>query len=167
MKNALIIGSLILLAGCATPSATPGETAQLAYNFCKLTYQPGGMNSHILLTPSLSETVTKAQNRNDMIALGHPNDKPPLGDGIPYQSRPDAAPLCDPGNAFKAPSGETLVEIHRAWPKDGNKKQCCCKKKGWTDRLVVKRVDGLLKIDDVLYGPDYRTGLREALKKAF
>jgi len=38
-----------------------------------------------LLTPQLSEAIAEARQRNVTLAAAHPDDKPSLGDGIPWR----------------------------------------------------------------------------------
>ncbi|HZY69077.1 MAG TPA: hypothetical protein VFE52_10835, partial [Devosia sp.] len=51
-----------------------------------------------LLTPALAADIDAAGVANDAwIAANPPDEKPPLGDGIPWQSYPDYAPECSVG----------------------------------------------------------------------
>jgi len=47
-----------------------------------------------LLTPALRDAIVAAEARNAQIAASAPDEKPPLGDGIPWQSWPDYADSC-------------------------------------------------------------------------
>ena len=44
-----------------------------------------------LVTRSLGAAIDEAIRKNDEIAAAEPGDKPPLGDGVPFQSYPDDA----------------------------------------------------------------------------
>ncbi|HTV71989.1 MAG TPA: hypothetical protein VMF90_25945 [Rhizobiaceae bacterium] len=104
-----------------------------------------------LVTASLLELIDKAQAKNDEIQAAAPDEKPPLGDGILFQSYPDMAPVCKQG-AFGA---DGIVEVQYEFPEtpDAN----------WTDRLKLVTESGLVKIDDVLYGKEGVEGLRKVL----
>lgn len=104
-----------------------------------------------LVTSSLLELIDKAQAKSDEIQAAAPDEKPPLGDGIPFQSYPDVAPVCKQG-AF-AEGG--IVAVEYAFPEtpDAN----------WTDRLKLVTEGGLLKIDDLLYGKEGTDHLRKVL----
>lgn len=153
----IVLASLMLsLAACSTkPATNPSSARQLATNFCALTGQPGGMDTHILLTKDLSAQVMKAEYKNDIWVLDHPGEKPPFDDGILYQSYPDAAPICRLDRAFSV-NGTSYIEILRTYPHGT----------GWQDRLIVRHEDNMWKIDDVLYAPDYSRSLRKTLKQA-
>ncbi len=47
-----------------------------------------------LVTPSLQKAITAAERLNAAFARKHPGDKPPLGDGLPWQGTADYAPQC-------------------------------------------------------------------------
>jgi hypothetical protein len=138
---------------CAATSALAhGRTpeATLVDLFCA----QHGSDQHgysYLVTASLLELIDKAQAKNDEIQAATPDEKPPLGDGIPFQSYPDIAPSCTQG-AFGANS---IVEVQYEFPEtpDAN----------WTDRLKLATENGLVKIDDVLYGKEGVEGLRKVL----
>ena len=111
-----------------------------------------------LFTPSLLHTIEQAETLNTEWEIAHPGDKPPLGDGVPYQSFPDHAPFCRPGENVHI-DHQLYMEVDHIFPDTPNA--------NWTDRLkLVKTPDGW-KIDDVVYGTDYKTGLRRTLKTMF
>ena len=66
-----------------------------------------------LLTPDLAATIADAQQRSDTIQAAAPDEKPPLGDGVPWSSWTDYADGCEVG----VPEGDetkTMVPIgHR------------------------------------------------------
>ena len=47
-----------------------------------------------LLTAELTAAIADAEAKNDAIQQAHPDEKPPLGDGIPWQAFPDYASEC-------------------------------------------------------------------------
>lgn len=106
-----------------------------------------------LLTPSLKQLIADAWKKNAEYEAAHPGDKPPLGDGIQFQSYPDSMPICRPGDVSSG-AGDTTVDVEYAHDNAG-----------WTDRLVLRADGDRLLIDDVLYGPeDFKVGLRSVLK---
>lgn len=111
--------------------------------------------SDTLFTPSLVTTIKKAQAANDAWAKANPGEKPPLGDGVPYQAYPDHAPTCMPGTNVHV-DHKLHMEVQYSFPDQP--------KGNWTDHLVLIKTDaGAWKIDDVLYAPDYQSGLRDIL----
>ena len=112
-----------------------------------------------LVTRSLGAAIDEAIRKNDEIAEATPDEKPPLGDGVPFQSFPDTPPVCHAGK-FAEADGKQTVEVQYIFADtpDAN----------WTDRLVLVAEDGRLRIDDVLFGTDNSgDGLRKALVELF
>jgi hypothetical protein len=106
--------------------------------------------------------VEDAEKRNEIIAEASPGEKPPFGDGLPYQSFQDQAPGCTPGNVKEDANGAE-VEILYSFPESPNS--------DWTDRLVLlPKADGYL-IDDILFAnvanSTSEMGLRRVLFEAF
>lgn len=108
-----------------------------------------------LFTPELVALIAKAQKENDTWAKANPGEKPPLGDGVPYQGYPDHAPKCEPGTNLHV-DHKLHMEVKYSFPNEP--------KGNWTDHLLlIKTEAGAWKIDDVLYAPDYTSGLRDIL----
>ena len=89
MRRLLLI-TLGLLAGTmhtaalAQPAAlTPEHIAQI---FCLARIGNDMAPVEGLLTPGLTSAIAAAEAENAVIAAQHPDEKPPLGDGIPWQS---------------------------------------------------------------------------------
>ena len=95
-----------------------------------------------LMTPSLLKVIAEAKARNDVIAKATPDEKPPFGDGIPYQSFPDAAPGCEAGEVVEKP-GRTEAEVTYRFPDTPNA--------DWTDRLKLVPEGDKLLVDDILF----------------
>jgi hypothetical protein len=115
-----------------------------------------------LLTDDLSFTIGKAEQESDAIAAAHPDEKPPLGDGVPWQAWPDYAATCTPG--IVAINGKTAtVTLDYGFPEDAGA--------NFTDTLVLAGVaDAIMqvdrwRIDDIAYAGG--GSLREALKNYF
>lgn len=153
--------SIALSATLLNPAraADPDANTRLGELFCQLKQGGDDQSVRYLLTKGLLAEIATAEAKNDVIAKAAPDEKPPLGDGVPFQSYPDVAPKCAP-DAVAVVDGATQIDIQHAFPDTPNA--------NWTDRIVVRVEDGLAKVDDVLYGTDqYKTGLRKALVDMF
>jgi len=143
-------------ADAAARKAHPGEVANLVASFCALQANDSlALPPAYLFSRELRRAVAdglKARRRDER---RHPDEKPVLGDGIPYRSYPDAPTRCLAGRTVsRAP---LVVEVRYALPGQG----------GWRDRLLLRRVGGRLRIDDVLYATEkHQRGLRAALLEA-
>lgn len=155
LKSALA-GALLAI---ALPAYAQQETpVQVAQKFCD-THRTGTAEAEqatmLLLTPSLKAAMDDAVKKNDAWETAHPGEKPPLGDGVPFQSYPDVAEKCVAG-AVSADGTEVDIEYQFDDPLAN-----------WTDRVKLATVDGKLLIDDVLYGVNgYDQSLRSALESA-
>ena len=152
-----------MAAGVATAHAdAAGDAKQLGDLFCvvgKSGRDGGDFGRLYLVTRALGAAIDEAVKKNDAIAAARPDEKPPLGDGVPFQSYPDEAPVCHAGK-FTDADGKQTVEIEYIFADtpDAN----------WTDRLVLVGEGGRPRIDDVLYGTDNSGGgLRKALVDLF
>ena len=94
--------SLLFIAFAALPAAAEAEPlsltpAQLGEVFCisRLAGDAGPIEG--LLTPAFAAAIAEAEEHNAAIQSAHPDEKPPLGDGIPWQSAPDYAARCTAG----------------------------------------------------------------------
>jgi hypothetical protein len=110
--------------------------------FCQIRLKQDEKALRPLLTASLLKVIDEAQARNDVIAKADPDEKPPFGDGIPYQSFPDSAPLCKVGEAKDVP-GRVEVPITYDFPETPDA--------DWTDTLVLVSAGGKLLIDDIRF----------------
>lgn len=115
-----------------------------------------------ILTDALRTAIADAETKDDAYAKKYPGEKPPLGDGIPWQSAPDYAPKCTVGlvTLMKA---DAKVELQYSFPD--------APAADFVDTLILKKVDqpdfdvGFWRIDNVFY-PD-GTDLKSALVDAF
>jgi F0F1-type ATP synthase membrane subunit c/vacuolar-type H+-ATPase subunit K len=127
--------------------------------FCVLSDAESGMGRLYLVTPGLSDAIMAAVAENERLQATAPDEKPPLGDGIPWQSMPDVAPVCEAG-ATTADGDRLIAQVRYRFPATPDA--------DWIDRLVlVKGADGAYTIDDVLYGEEGEESLRGVLKDAF
>jgi hypothetical protein len=153
--------TLAMVAAIASARADATANAKkLGDLFCLVGMRDGGeFGRQYLVTRSLGAAIDEAVRKNAEIAAARPGDKPPLGDGVPFQSYPDAPPVCHAGK-FAEAGGRQTVEVQYIFTDspDAN----------WTDRLVLAPEDGRLRIDDVLFGTDNSgAGLRSALAELF
>lgn len=162
MRYAILVTQLLaagVVSGVASASDEPRAVAEA---FCSSRLANDETATLALLTPSLLEAIEEANARNEIIAKETPDEKPPLGDGIPYQAFPDTAGGCEIGDVVHAGGN---VEIKVTY------KFADAPDAGWTDRLALVKEGDRLLIDDVIYAnvangePDY--GLRRALFDAF
>jgi hypothetical protein len=85
-----------------------------------------------MLTAELSTHIEYAQARNDVIYAKAPDEKPPLGDGTPWQSFPDYPDTCTVG-AVTIDGDTAKVAIEYGFKADATA--------NWTDTLELKRID--------------------------
>ena len=104
-----------------------------------------------LLTPQLDAAVAEAETKNAAWETANPGDKPPLGDGIPWQTAPDYAAVCTVGQVTFM-MDEADVKIEYGFPK--------YPAANFADTLRLRRVDDpvmggkMWRIDDVAYAGD-------------
>lgn len=148
------------LATTFVASAQDADVDAYVQAFCGLREADGGAGRIYLLSPGLTEVVTAALEKNAAIQAKTPDEKPPLGDGVPYQGFQDYAPVCEPG-ASVAEGDKVVAEVKYAFPDEEGAKA--------TDRLVlVKGEGGVYVIDDIRYGAEGdENTLRSALAGAF
>lgn len=116
-----------------------------------------------LLSPDLTAAIDEAWAKDAAWAEANPGDKPPLGDGIPWQSYPDYAAECTVGLTTLMAT-DAKVEIAYGFPEapDANFK----------DTLLLKRITdeqmgtSHWRIDNIAYavGGDLRSALTGAFE---
>ncbi len=116
-----------------------------------------------LLSPELGTLIAYSEARNDTIAAAHPDEKPPLGDGIPFASFPDYAANCEI-ESIAIEGGTARVAIGYGFPEAPTA--------DYTDTLELHLVPhpynpeiGIWRIDDVRYTTSGT--LREMLTTVF
>jgi hypothetical protein len=148
-----------VFAGSALAAEDPRALGEA---FCKARLAGDEPATLKLLTPSLAKAIEEAKARNDVIAKATPDEKPPFGDGIPYQAFPDVPEGCGVG-AIGDKAGRVEIEVKYLFPKTPNA--------DWTDRLKLSTEGDRLLIDDIIFAnvangePDL--GLRRLLFDAF
>ena len=158
----LLATSLVAPVAMADDGAVGLKPEQVGQIFClaRMGSDEGPISG--LLSPELTAGIADAWMRNDAwIAANPPDEKPPLGDGIPWQAWPDYAPECSVGLATLMKT-DARLEISYSFPDAPDA--------GFTDTLLLKRVSnptiGLeqWRIDNVAYatGSDLRAALVDA-----
>jgi hypothetical protein len=94
------------------------------------------------LSSRLYTAVGQALVRNDEIQKQFPDEKPPLGDGVPWASYQDAVSSCIVDYAA-ASSTPTAIPVTYDFPDAPDA--------GWTDTLLLVQVDGEWQLDDIQY----------------
>jgi hypothetical protein len=142
--------------------ARADTTSEVAAAFCATRTSADDARLKPLLTPSLLAVIAEAEERNRIIAEATPDEKPPFGDGIPYQSFPDRPDTCGVGTpAERAGRTEIAVTYGFAGTPRAN----------WSDTLILVPAEGQALIDDIRFresadGSGALT-LREILHDAF
>lgn len=149
----LIAGAHIATVAVRKPATPEAAGAQ----FCEAVLADNDRKIKRLATDDLRSAWNDAVKKNNEIAKANPDEKPPPGDGVPVSAFPDAMPVCEVAKVMPKADG-ALVDIRHILPEDP--------KAGWTDRLVLKQEGAAWLIDDVLFPPSGRNGLRTALKAA-
>ncbi len=163
MRLKPVAASLFLIFALGAGSALAADKPQeIGAAFCEARLRGDDRAMHSLLSPSLQKAVEEAEARNRIIAEATPDEKPPFGDGIPYQSFPDQAPVCTVGEVREV-SGHPEVDSNYAFPEAPTA--------NWTDRLkLLPQAEGFL-IDDILFADvangTSNQGLRRVLFEAF
>jgi hypothetical protein len=154
--------SASLSAVAPSGSWAAGGAAELAAAFCKTRIAGNAEAVKPLLTLSLQAVITDAEQRNRIIAEATPDEKPPFGDGIPYQSFPDIPDACQPGKPDEG-AGRTEVPVSYSFKQSLDA--------GWTDTLILVSSGGDVRIDNIRFrdAPDGSAphSLREILHDAF
>ncbi len=140
----------------AIPHAQAETALSTAKRFCSLHNQHGLDKKYpTVVSASLNAEIQNALKKNDAIQKKAPDEKPPLGDGIPFQSMPDWA-KCRITSVQKSAADMKANIVYRY-----------SKTESWTDQLLLKRENATWKIDDILYAPEHLRSLRTQLKDAF
>lgn len=163
-RSTLLAGACLALAAAApaiaqSPALTPEQVGQI---FClsRTASDTGPIEG--LLTPDLKAVIAEAEAKNAEIAAQYPDEKPPLGDGIPWQAWPDYTPNCEAAPA-ELMMDEARVAISYDFPEAPHAE--------YTDHLWLRLIDEPLtgqrvwRVDNLAYATD--GDLRAALAAAF
>lgn len=156
-----VVFAAVLLALPAWAQPVTLEPEQIGQIFCIARLGNDMAPVEALLTAELATAIVEAREKNDELATANPDEKPPLGDGIPWQAFPDYADSCTVGTSIYM-MDEATVAIAYAFTDYPDA--------AFTDTLHLKLVDGpdgwtVWRIDDIAYATD--GDLRTALATAF
>ncbi len=147
------LASLALSLPAQTAAEESVGVVHTGARFCEFLKQdPAAMGAKDLLTQRLAETLSSALERNDTIQAAAPDEKPPLGDGIPWSSFPDRPDGCTLGLAVvHGHRAELPITYGFANAPDA----------AYTDTIILRHEDGAWRIDDIVYtdGQHLRLGL--------
>lgn len=107
-----------------------------------------------ILTPDLSRLIAKAHDKTDEFVKANPQQKPPLGDGIPFMSVQDYPTTCTTWVTQLKQNSALLAVRYTFGEQDAH---------DVTNHLRIRKIGGSWKIDDVIYQP---YSLRASLKAA-
>jgi hypothetical protein len=145
-----------------TAALAAGTAEETAIAFCATRTAGDAEGVKPLLTPELLAKVNEAERRNDIIQQANPDEKPPFGDGIPYQSFPDLPSACSVG-AVEDKSGKAEIAVTYEFAGHPGA--------GFTDTLVLVPADGGYLVDDIRFtgsaDGSANVGLGEILSSAF
>lgn len=160
---ALLFASSLTLPAGAEDGMVTLKAEQIGQIFClsRLGNDEGAITG--LLSPDLTMVIAYAWAKNDAWEAANPGEKPPLGDGIPWQAWPDYAAECTVGLATLMAT-DAKVEIAYGFPEAPDA--------GFTDVLLLKRItDAELgtthwRIDNIAYatGGDLRASIAGAFE---
>ena len=143
---------LLVLAGSASAQTIALTPEQIGQIFCMARVGDDMAPVKGLLTDDLRDAIAAAEAISDEIGLLHPDEKPPLGDGIPWQAFPDYAPQCEAGPAILQ-MDESRVKVSYVFPQ--------YPRAAYADTLVLRLVvlDELSgrkvwRIDDIEYATE-------------
>ena len=163
LTAALLAVSFPAVADDADAGPTKLTPLQIGQIFCISRVGNDMAPVEAIVTPSLKQSIAKADARNAAWQKKNPGEKPPLGDGIGWQSSPDYADKCEIGLVTLSKT-DAKVEIKYSFKDypDGS----------YTDVLILKKVPidgmdvGYWRIDDIVYpdGSDLKQGLITAFE---
>lgn len=162
MRHLATAAAFLLLAAPANAQPVALTPEQIGEIFCIARLGNDMAPVEGLLTSSLRDAIAAAEAENAAIAARHPDEKPPLGDGIPWQSYPDLAPQCAAGAATLM-MDEASVAVSYIFPDAPDA--------DFRDYLQLRLVDAptsgarVWRIDNLAYGTE--GDLRTALELAF
>jgi hypothetical protein len=125
--RALPAATILILSLAPTGrAATPQELAAL---WCTAAWQHDDVAATELMAPSLQELVARATEASAAFALRFPDEKPPLGDGLPLSAFPDPTQEC----RAESLSAEEIVLLYTPLPSGEGQ---------WRDKLLLESIPG-------------------------
>lgn len=92
MRRTILLAALLIPA--APVAAAPLDPAAFGDLFCSAGLADDMGPVEALFAPDLAPVVAEALARNEAMQAAHPDEKPPLGDGLPWRSWTDSASDC-------------------------------------------------------------------------
>lgn len=125
------------------PIAASARTVEvLVTDYCAAVQRGDETGAVAMMAPALQEAVAAAHRASDRFAAAHPDEKPPLGDGIRLTAFPDTPQTCLPDRF-----DETSVTVR--YQPEGSTEGA------WRDRLIlVPDGAGGVQIGDIAFGLD-------------
>jgi hypothetical protein len=157
---AVLLAGSIAVPAFAEDSPRTLKPEEIGHIFClsRLAGDTGPLDG--LLSPDLATSIAEADELNLQWQDANPGDKPPLGDGIPWQSWPDYASECTVG-LVTLMKNDARVEITYGFPGEPDAT--------FTDTLLLKRIardddSRVWRLDNLAYatGGDLVSALAEA-----
>ncbi|MEO8882150.1 MAG: hypothetical protein ABI377_01835 [Devosia sp.] len=158
----LFASALPALADDATSGPTKLTPLQIGQVFCISRVGNDMAPVEAIVTPSLKQAIAKADALDAAWQKKNPGEKPPLGDGLPWQASPDYTANCTASDS--ATTGkDARVNISYSFADDpaGN----------YTDVLELKPEldkdigDNVWRIDDVMFAD--KSTMRQQMVDAF
>ncbi|EJL81184.1 hypothetical protein PMI16_04790 [Herbaspirillum sp. CF444] len=149
----IVVAILSVVALHASAQAPDTPALQVAKQFCAW-HNKNQLDRRYrsLVTPSLQDKIRKVELLEEKFHKKHPNEKGPLGDGIPFRGLPDWG-ICRVGNIRKTANTATIHVLYKYSRTELS-----------SDHLLLKKELGQWKIDDVLYGGEMNRSLSRELQ---
>ena len=139
MRRHVLFAALVI--ALPAPALADNSTAEaLARTFCAAMVD-GMLDPVTLVTPDLGEAIETAMARNAEIQAAAPDEKPPLGDGVPWASWPDKPDTCET-EVTEAYDGAAMVNVTYSFT--------AAPDATYTDTLVLMQSEAGWAIDDVV-----------------
>lgn len=139
----------------AAPAALAAPAAEaVALAFCDAVRASDEAAAEALMTPDLQAAIAQVRAADAEFRTAHPDDKPPLGDGLRLTAFPDGLQSCTP----EAATADSVDLVYAPGLDPAAT---------WRDRLIlVAAPDGGALIADIFYAPDQTSGFSGWLKEA-
>lgn len=145
MRIALATFTSLFLLGTAQAQVAPLTPTELGALFCKAILSDKMDLIEAYLSQNLATQIAHAEAVSAVAALEKPNEKPPLGDGVPWQAFPDQADACEVVyvNDSKAHTEIAIAHKFTEHPDED-----------FTDVLIVSGTGFDIQINDLRYADD-------------
>jgi hypothetical protein len=152
LLRATLIASLAVWAAAPALASPAADTVATA--FCEAVRASDEAAAEALMTPELQAAIARLRQTDAAFRTAHPDEKPPLGDGLRLTAFPDGLQSCTP----EAVAADSAVLVYAPGIDPAAQ---------WRDRLVlVPAPDGRVLVADILYAPDQTAGFAAWLAEA-